>query len=92
MRRSPVSVSISSTAPMCFDPPAISFARPPVATVFVSGPSLGDHAFEDAVYQADVAVIEADLDVVDRPCSDDLRGFLDIHAGKPRRSREQRIC
>jgi hypothetical protein len=61
MRRSPVRVSISSTAPMCFDPPAISFARPPVATVFGRRSLLCDHAFEDAVNQADVTVVEADL-------------------------------
>ncbi len=56
-----------------------------------SGAEFGDHAFEDAVDQTDVAVIQADLDVVDRSCSDDLRGLLDIDAGKTRRSGKQRI-
>jgi len=39
MRRRPLRVSMSSTAPMCLQPPAISLARPPVAMVLVSGPS-----------------------------------------------------
>ena len=38
MMRSPVSVSVSSTTPMYFEPPAIDFANPPVATVLVVGP------------------------------------------------------
>ncbi len=46
------------------------------------GAELGDHAGEDAVDQADVAVVEADLHVVDGVGADDLGGTLDVDAGQ----------
>src|SRR5438874_5162977 len=46
------------------------------------GAELGDHAREDAVDQADVAVVEADLEVVHRASADDLGGLADIDAGQ----------
>ena len=48
---------------------------------FGVGAELGDEAFEDAVDQADVAVVEADLDVVGGAGADDLGGLLDLRRG-----------
>src|ERR1700736_27332 len=56
-----------------------------------SGPKFGDHAFEDAVDQTNVAVVKTNLNVIDGPCSNNLRGLFDIDAGKTSRSGEQRI-
>jgi hypothetical protein len=79
---------------MYFEPPAMRRARPPVAMVRVSGAEFGDHAFEDAVDQADVAVVEADLEVVDGVGADDLGGLADVDAGQAggagRRGRRRR--
>jgi hypothetical protein len=44
-----------------------------------------DHAGEDAVDEADVAVVEADLDVVDGAGADDLGGLADLDAGQAAR-------
>jgi hypothetical protein len=43
---------------------------------------LGDHAFENAVDEADVAVVEADLEVVDCAGADDLGGLTNVDAGQ----------
>jgi len=52
---------------------------------------LGDHAFEDAVDQADVAVVEADLEVVDGAGADDLGGLADVDAREAGRAGKQRF-
>src|ERR1700759_1507883 len=54
------------------------------------GAEFGNHAFEDAVDQAYVTVIEADLNIVDSPGSDDLCRLFDIDSGKPGSSGEER--
>ena len=47
-----------------------------------AGVEMLEHAVEDAVDEADVAVVEADLDVVDGACADDLGGAFDVDAGE----------
>ena len=84
-------MSISSTWRMYFEPPAMRRARPPVAMVLGVGAELGDHAFEDAVDQADVAVVEADLQVVDGVGADDLGGLADVDAGQARGAGEESV-
>ena len=46
------------------------------------GAELGDHAFQDSIDEADVAVVEADLQVVDGVGADDLGGLADVNAGQ----------
>ena len=91
MRRSPVRVRSSSTSPMYLEPSAMRRARPPVAMVRVSGPSSAIMRCEDAVDEADVAVVEADLEVVDGVGADDLGGLADVDAGEAGGAEEERV-
>src|ERR1700679_1709056 len=50
---------------------------------------LSDHSFEDAVHQTNVAVVKTDLNVVDGPCADYLRGLLHVDPRWSRGAGEQ---
>ena len=66
-------------------------ARPPVAIDARLRAQLGKNALEDAVDQADVAVVEAALQMPHGVGADHLGRALDVDAAQARGARKQRI-
>ena len=55
------------------------------------GSHLGDHAFEDAIDQADITVIKTDLEVIDSSGSNDFGGLFDLDALQAGGAGEKRV-
>ena len=51
----------------------------------------GDHAFDDAIHQADVAKVEAALQMCNGVGTNHFGRALDVYAAQPRCAREERI-
>ena len=73
---------MSSISEMKRESSEICRARPPVAITCGCVPKLRHDALQNAVDEADVAVVKAALQMGDRVGADHLGGALDVHAAQ----------